>query len=151
MSFAASPPSGGLFKPASFSVESQQPSQPQQQSSFGAFTGGFASNNNQSAAGQGFGQPSKIGSGQQALGSVLGSFGQSRQLGAGLPGSVASPNPFGSGFAGNQSGGFATASSGGSKFANLASGDGGFSNLTTKSFCKVYILILFIRFIILQK
>nr|GEV93514.1 nuclear pore complex protein NUP214 isoform X2 [Tanacetum cinerariifolium] len=129
-SFAASPPSGGLFKPASFSIESQQPSQPQQQTSFGAFAGGFASNNNQSAGGQGFGQPAKIGSGQQALGSVLGSFGQSRQFGAGLPGSVASPSPFGSGFASNQSGGFATAS-GGSGFANLASGGGGFSSLAT--------------------
>ncbi|GKA94866.1 hypothetical protein Tco_0816904 [Tanacetum coccineum] len=120
-----------LFKPASFSIESQQPSQPQQQTSFGAFAGGFASNNNQSAGGQGFGQPAKIGSGQQALGSVLGSFGQSRQFGAGLPGSVASPSPFGSGFASNQSGGFATASSGGSGFANLASGGGGFSSLAT--------------------
>nr|XP_043609467.1 nuclear pore complex protein NUP214 isoform X2 [Erigeron canadensis] len=129
-SFSASPPTVGLFRPASFTVESQQPSQPPQQTSFGAFAGGFGSNNNQSSGGQGFGQPARIGSGQQALGSVLGSFGQSRQFGAGLPGSVASPSPFGSAFGGNQtSSGFATAASGGSGFANLASGGGGFGGL----------------------
>ncbi|KAF5822952.1 hypothetical protein HanXRQr2_Chr01g0032931 [Helianthus annuus] len=111
------PPSGGLFKPASFSVESQQPSPPPQQTSFGASSGIFGGNNNQSSGGQGFGQPARIGSGQQALGSVLGSFGQSRQFGAG---------PFGGGFGGSQTGGgFATASSGGGGFASLASGGGG--------------------------
>lgn len=130
-SFAASAPSGSLFRPASFNVESQQPSQPPQQSSFGAFSGGFG-NNNQSSSGQGFGQPARIGSGQQALGSVLGSFGQSRQFGAGLPGGVASPSPFGGGFGSNQiSGGFATAASSGGGFANLASGGGGFGGLAT--------------------
>ncbi|XP_076943409.1 nuclear pore complex protein NUP214-like [Bidens hawaiensis] len=121
------PPSGGLFKPASFSVESQQPSQPPQQTSFGAVSGNiFGGNNNQSSGGQGFGQPARIGSGQQALGSVLGSFGQSRQFGAGLPGTAATPSPFGGGFGGSQTaGGFATAASGGGGFASLASGGGG--------------------------
>ncbi|KAI3826581.1 hypothetical protein L1987_00629 [Smallanthus sonchifolius] len=119
------PPSGGLFKPASFNVESQQPSQPPQQTDFGAMSGIFGGNSNQSSGGQGFGQPARIGSGQQALGSVLGSFGQSRQFGAGLPGTVAS-SPFGGGFGGSQTaGGFATASSGGGGFASLASGGGG--------------------------
>ncbi|KAL8204673.1 hypothetical protein R6Q57_010296 [Mikania cordata] len=117
----STPPSGGLFKPASFSVEPQQPSQPPQQTSFGAMSNIFGGNNNPSSGGQGFGQPARIGSGQQALGSVLGSFGQSRQFGAGLPGSAAS-SPFG----GSQTaGGFATASSGGGGFASLASGGGG--------------------------
>ncbi|XP_071719698.1 nuclear pore complex protein NUP214 [Rutidosis leptorrhynchoides] len=130
-SFTPSPTTGGLFRPASFNVESQQPSAPPQQTSFGAFSGGFASNNNnQSSGGQGFGQPARIGSGQQALGSVLGSFGQSRQFGSGLPGNVVSPSPFGSGFGGNQTaGGFATAASSGGGFANLASAGGGFGGL----------------------
>ncbi|KAI3683441.1 hypothetical protein L1987_83944 [Smallanthus sonchifolius] len=120
------PPSGGLFKPASFSVDTQQPTQPPQQTGFGATSGIFGGNSNQSSGGQGFGQPARIGSGQQALGSVLGSFGQSRQFGAGLPGTVAS-SPFGGGFGGSQTaGGFATASSGGGGFASLASGGGGF-------------------------
>ncbi|XP_024984624.1 nuclear pore complex protein NUP214 isoform X2 [Cynara cardunculus var. scolymus] len=139
-----SPSTGGLFRPASFNIASSQPSQPSQQTNFGGFSSGFGSNNNQSNTGlgfgsnnnqsntgQGFGQPARIGSGQQALGSVLGSFGQSRQFGAGLPGSVASPSPFGSGFGGSQTaGGFATASSSGG-FANLASGGGGFGSLAT--------------------
>ncbi|KAD5803531.1 hypothetical protein E3N88_14891 [Mikania micrantha] len=120
----SNPPSGGLFKPASFSVEPQQPSQPPQQTSFGAMSNIFGGNNNPSSGGQGFGQPARIGSGQQALGSVLGSFGQSRQFGAGLPGSAAS-SPFGGGFGSQTAAGFATASSGGGGFAGLASGGGG--------------------------
>ncbi|KAL8262920.1 hypothetical protein R6Q59_024269 [Mikania micrantha] len=120
----SNPPSGGLFKPASFSVEPQQPSQPPQQTSFGAMSNIFGGNNNPSSGGQGFGQPARIGSGQQALGSVLGSFGQSRQFGAGLPGSAAS-SPFGGGFGSQTAAGFATASSGGGGFASLASGGGG--------------------------
>ncbi|KAK9058519.1 hypothetical protein SSX86_023361 [Deinandra increscens subsp. villosa] len=126
-SFTTPPSGGGLFKPASFSVGPQQPSQSPQQTSFGATSGIFGgNNNNQSSGGQGFGQPAQIGSGQQALGSVLGTFGQSRQFGAGLPGSVATPSPFGGGFGGSQTaGGFATASSGGGGFASLASGGGG--------------------------
>ncbi|XP_023748744.1 nuclear pore complex protein NUP214 [Lactuca sativa] len=122
-SFAPSQPTGGLFRPASFNIESSppmQPSQPSQQPNFNAFSGGFGGG----GGGQGFGQPPQIGSGQQVLGSVLGSFGQSRQFGA--------PSSFGgSGFGASQTaGGFAAASSGGG-FANLASGGGGFSGLAT--------------------
>ncbi|KAK2980868.1 hypothetical protein RJ640_003095 [Escallonia rubra] len=104
---------GELFRPASFSFP--QPSQSSQPTNLGGFdTAGQVSTGNR------FGQPAQIGSGQQALGSVLGAFGQSRQFGTGIAGS---------GFAGNQSiGGFSnTPSSGG--FASLASTSGGFSGV----------------------
>uniref|UniRef100_A0A803LXZ4 Nuclear pore complex protein NUP214 n=1 Tax=Chenopodium quinoa TaxID=63459 RepID=A0A803LXZ4_CHEQI len=122
-------PSGELFRPASFSFQSLQASQPSQSSntgaSFGAF--GFANPLQQVSSGSGFGQPSQIGSGQQALGSVLGSFGQSRQLGAGLPGS-------GFGIPQSPAGGFQnTATVGGfAGISSVASGfGGGFANAAT--------------------
>ncbi|KAL4561022.1 hypothetical protein LXL04_033182 [Taraxacum kok-saghyz] len=117
-SFTPPQQTSGLFRPASFNVQSSppsQPSQPPQQGSFGAFSGGFGGGGG--GGGQGFGQPAQIGSGQQVLGSVLGSFGQSRQFGA--------PTSFGgSGFGGGQTaGGFAAPSGGG--FSGLAAGGGG--------------------------
>ncbi|KAK8461112.1 hypothetical protein SEVIR_2G449500v4 [Setaria viridis] len=93
----------------------------------------------------GFGQPAQFGA-QQALGSVLGSFGQSRQLGGvgsgGFGGfaSAATPGGFGSlssnnaGFAGAAAGGgfSAPAASAGGGFAAAATG-GGFAALASKS------------------
>ncbi|PON37230.1 WD40/YVTN repeat-like-containing domain containing protein [Parasponia andersonii] len=145
--FTMSVPSGELFRPASFSFQSPQPSQTSQPANSGAFSGGFGTGTTAQAPTSGFGQPSQIGQGQQALGSVLGSFGQSRQLGAGLPGTgFGSPSGFGGGFAAASSssafssavtgggfanisataGGFATLASSGSGFSSLASGSGGF-------------------------
>ncbi|KAF8398618.1 hypothetical protein HHK36_017549 [Tetracentron sinense] len=147
-------PSGELFRPASFSFQSVQPSQP---TNLGAFSGGFGSGATAPApSGSGFGQPAQIGQGQQVLGSVLGTFGQSRQLGAGLLGTgFTSVNGFGGGggfsaaansgggfgsggmFAGTPStggfgnavigGGFTGVASTGGGFANVASGGGGFA------------------------
>lgn len=114
-------PSGELFRPASFSFQSPQPT------GVGGFSGGFGSGNAvQAPAGGGFGQPVKIGAGQQALGTVLGSFGQSRQFGVGQP-VATSPVGFG-GSSGSSppSGGFAGIASGGGGFASLASAGGGF-------------------------
>ncbi|KAK6145047.1 hypothetical protein DH2020_021867 [Rehmannia glutinosa] len=86
--FASSPnmmsaSSGELFRPASFNFQPPQPPAPLQPTTVN-FSGGFSSGNSgQASAVSGFGQPAHIGgAGQQALGSVLGSFGQSRQLGA---------------------------------------------------------------------
>ncbi|KAK6145027.1 hypothetical protein DH2020_021847 [Rehmannia glutinosa] len=113
--------SGELFRPASFNFQPPQPPAPLQPTTVN-FSGGFSSGNSgQASAVSGFGQPAHIGgAGQQALGSVLGSFGQSRQLGAGLPGSnVAPASGFGSGFRGISPGGF------GGGFASASSGGGG--------------------------
>ncbi|KAL0460535.1 UNVERIFIED_CONTAM: Nuclear pore complex protein [Sesamum latifolium] len=129
------PASGGeLFRPASFNFQPPQPPEPLQPPNVANFSGGSGIPG-QVSAGAGFGQPAHVGVGQQALGSVLGTFGQSRQLGVGLPGSnVASASGFGSGFAGIPAGGFgggfASASSGGG-FASLASGGGGFAAAAT--------------------
>lgn len=85
----------------------------------------------------GFGQPSQVGPGQKALGSALGTFGQTRQMGFG------STTPFGStlsaGFGSTPSGGglgsaatiggFASAATGGG-FASAATG-GGFASAAT--------------------
>lgn len=119
-SFSMAVPSGELFKPASFSFVSPQPSQPSQPTGFGPGTAA------QAPAPGGFGKPAQVGAGQQALGSVLGTFGQSRQIGTGLPGSGFAPaSSFGSGFASPPStGGFSSAATGGG-FAALASGGGG--------------------------
>uniref|UniRef100_A0A0E0I5U5 Nuclear pore complex protein NUP214 n=1 Tax=Oryza nivara TaxID=4536 RepID=A0A0E0I5U5_ORYNI len=88
----------------------------------------------------GFGQPAQFGA-QQALGSVLGSFGQSRQLGsfgAGGFGGFASASASGgfssnSGFAGGATGGgfSAAAAPAGGGFAAAATG-GGFAALASK-------------------
>ncbi|XP_010552295.1 PREDICTED: nuclear pore complex protein NUP214 isoform X2 [Tarenaya hassleriana] len=141
-------PSGELFRPASFNFQPPQPSQPA--AGFGAFS---AAPSQSPPTQSGFGQPSQIGAGQQALGSVLGSFGQSRQLGPGLPGSgfgsppsgfgAASPAggissaPTGGGFAtaaSNPAGGFASlATAGKGGFAGLGSGSGGFGGFAAAS------------------
>ncbi|KAK4408611.1 Nuclear pore complex protein [Sesamum angolense] len=129
------PASGGeLFRPASFNFQPPQTPEPLGPPNVANFSGASGIPG-QVSAGAGFGQPAHVGVGQQALGSVLGTFGQSRQLGTGLPGStVASASGFGSGFAGIPAGGFgggfASASSGGG-FASLASGGGGFGAAAT--------------------
>ncbi|XP_054821317.1 nuclear pore complex protein NUP214 isoform X4 [Prosopis cineraria] len=94
---AFSVPSGELFRPASFTFPSSESSALSQSMNSGAFSGGFSAGTCVSAPSQSvFGQPAQVGSGQQALGSVLGIFGQSRQLGNGLPGSgFAAPSGFG--------------------------------------------------------
>ncbi|CAN0887469.1 Nuclear pore complex protein NUP214 [Linum grandiflorum] len=128
-SFSMSVPSGELFRPASFSFQSPQPSQPPQSPNVGGvFSGGFGSGTVAQVPAQQstFGQPAQVGGGQQALGSVLGSFGQSRQLGPGLPGSG-----FGAAAGGNAGafGGFANSSPpAGGGFANVATG-GGFASM----------------------
>ncbi|CAN1294619.1 Nuclear pore complex protein NUP214 [Linum perenne] len=140
-SFSMTVPSGELFRPASFSFQSPQPSQaPQSASVGGGFSGGFGSGAGAQVPAQqsGFGQPAQVGGGQQALGTVLGSFGQSRQLGgAGLPGSGLGGGGGAGAFGGFASssppagGGFSSAASGGG-FASLAksgSGGGGFGGL----------------------
>ncbi|KAK8340321.1 hypothetical protein V6Z12_A08G095000 [Gossypium hirsutum] len=115
-SFTSTVNPGELFRPASFSFQSPQPSQSAQPASFGTFSGGFASGAPGQAPAQcAFGQPAQLGAGQQALGSVLGAFGQSRQLGTALPGSSFAS---GSGFGG----GFGVPASGGGGFGSLASG-----------------------------
>ncbi|XP_073144106.1 nuclear pore complex protein NUP214 [Henckelia pumila] len=133
--FTMSAPTGGLFRPATFSFQSPQPSEPVHPAAL-TFSSGFSSGNpGQISSVTGFGQPAQIGAGQQALGSVLGTFGQSRQLGSGLTGN----SSFGGGFMGNAAasasahggfasasahGGFASASTSGG-FAGLAAGGGG--------------------------
>ncbi|KAI3862828.1 hypothetical protein MKW98_008668 [Papaver atlanticum] len=134
--FTLTQPAGQLFRPASFSINTSQPAQPTNPAPFsgGAFTLGASA---PQPAPSGFGQLAQVGAGQQALGSVLGSFGQSRQFGTGLPGnSFASGAPGGGtgfgapssigGFANASTGGFAAAASGGG-FAAAASGGGGFA------------------------
>ncbi|KAJ4723997.1 nuclear pore complex protein [Melia azedarach] len=127
--FPATVPSGQLFRPASFSFQSPQSSQPSQPAAFSGFSGGFGT---QAPTQTGFGQPAQIGSGQQALGSVLGTFGQSRQFGVGLPGAgFASSSGFGGAFAASSStGGFSSAATGGG-FAGVASTGGGFASLAS--------------------
>ncbi|XP_031399504.1 nuclear pore complex protein NUP214 isoform X1 [Punica granatum] len=117
-------PSGELFRPASFSLQSPQTSQAPQLQSSSPISGGFGVTAPTSQAPPtqgGFGQPAQIGAGQQALGSVLGSFGQSRQIGLGLPGAGLAPS-------GGFGGGFAAAGSTGGGFAGAASASGGFTN-----------------------
>ncbi|XP_027355036.1 nuclear pore complex protein NUP214 isoform X2 [Abrus precatorius] len=126
-------PSGELFRPASFTFPSPQPSSPIHSTNSGAFSGGFnAVAAVPTQAPSGFGQPAQIGSGQQVLGSVLGGFGQSRQLGSGLPGSgFAATGGFGGGFASSSStSGFSNAAIGGG-FAGIASTGGGFAGVSS--------------------
>ncbi|XP_050277670.1 nuclear pore complex protein NUP214-like isoform X1 [Quercus robur] len=136
-------PSGQLFRPASSSFQSPQSSQPSQPTNSSAFSGGFSTGTTAQAPTQtGFGQPAQIGSGQQALGSVLGSFGQPRQIGTSLPGTgFGSPSGFGGGgFTGTSSpGGFSSAATGGGfagisstgGFAGVASGVAGFASVAS--------------------
>ncbi|XP_060973660.1 nuclear pore complex protein NUP214 isoform X1 [Cannabis sativa] len=132
--FSMNVPSGELFRPASFSFQSPQPAQASPPANSGAFSGGgFGSGTTAQPPASGFGQASQIGQGQQALGSVLGSFGQSRQINTGLPGaSFGSPSGLGGGFAAaaGSSGGFSSAVSGGG-FANISPAAGGFANLAS--------------------
>ncbi|XP_011025100.1 PREDICTED: nuclear pore complex protein NUP214 isoform X2 [Populus euphratica] len=126
-------PSGELFRPASFNFQSPQPSQKPPPTNMGAFSGGFGTGAVAQAPAQSqFGQPAHIGSGQQALESVLGTFGQSRQFGTGLPGSgFPSTSGFGGGLATSSSaGGFASAATAGG-FAGVASTGGGFAALAS--------------------
>ncbi|KAK4792947.1 hypothetical protein SAY86_023382 [Trapa natans] len=140
--FGFTVPSGEMFRPASFSFPSQS-SQPSQLQSSTPFSGGFGAVGITPQAPPtqgGFGQPAQIGGGQQALGSVLGSFGQSRQIGSAIPGAgLASSGGFGGGFGGAAStgggfssaatsGGFASIASAGGGFGALASGGGGFGS-----------------------
>lgn len=125
--------SGELFRPASFNFQSPQPSQPSPPTNMSAFSGGFGTGAVAQAPAQSqFGQPAHIGPGQQALGSVLGTFGQSRQFGTGLPGSgFASTSGFGGGLATSSStGGFASAATAGG-FAGVGSTGGGFAALAS--------------------
>lgn len=130
--FSMTVPSGELFRPASFNIQSLQPSQSSQPANSGGFAGGFGTGTTaQAPSPSKFGQPVQVGPGQQALGSVLGTFGQSRQLGTSLPGtSFGSPGGFGGGIAGtNPTGGFSSAATGG--FAGAASAGGGFASLAS--------------------
>nr|XP_019710428.1 nuclear pore complex protein NUP214 isoform X2 [Elaeis guineensis] len=117
-SFTLTATPGELFRPPSLNLPSAQSVQPPQSMSSVAFSGGGSSGFS------GFGHPAQIGAGQQALGSVLGAFGQSRQLGAGGQGfGFASAGAF-------NGGGFSTAATGGG-FASLASKSGGFASAPT--------------------
>ncbi|KAG9458538.1 hypothetical protein H6P81_003046 [Aristolochia fimbriata] len=129
-SFSLTVPSGELFRPASFSFPSLSPPQPSQSPNQSGFSGGFGSGTGAQPGASGFGQPAQIGAGQQALGSVLGAFGQSRQLGPGLPvAGFASSSGFGGGFSKAGTGGFASLSTSSGGFAGLspAGGVGGFA------------------------
>ncbi|XP_028796799.1 nuclear pore complex protein NUP214 isoform X2 [Neltuma alba] len=131
---AFSVPNGELFRPPSFTFPSSQSSAPAQSTNSGAFSGGFSAGTSVSATSQSvFGQPAQVGSGQQALGSVLGSFGQSRQLGNGLRGSgFAASSGFGGGFGVTSSaGGFSSASTAAGGFAGIASTGGGFAGVAS--------------------
>ncbi|XP_006363606.1 nuclear pore complex protein NUP214 isoform X2 [Solanum tuberosum] len=131
--FTSTASSSELFRPASFSFQPIQPPQPSAPANFGTFPGSFSlTSTSQAPAVSGFGQLAQVGQGQHALGSVLGTFGQSRQLGAGIPGTgVGSASSFGGGFMSNSSaggfgGGFSGVSSTGGGFSNLSSGGVGF-------------------------
>ncbi|XP_060197392.1 nuclear pore complex protein NUP214 isoform X2 [Lycium barbarum] len=131
--FTSTASSSELFQPASFSFQPIQSPQPSSPANFGAFPGSFSiTSTSQAPAVSGFGQPAQVGQGQQALGSVLGIFGQSRQLGAGIPGTgVGSASSLGRGFTSNSSaggfgGGFSGVSPTGGGLASLASGGVGF-------------------------
>lgn len=125
--FSMSAPSGELFRPASFSLPAAQSST---QSSPNPFSGSFGTGGGISpipATASAFGQPAQPGPGQQALGSALGAFGQSRQIGLGSgvgAGFSSASHVPGSGFTGAaSSGGFAGAASG-VGFAGVAGGGG---------------------------
>ncbi|KAK9170598.1 hypothetical protein Syun_002738 [Stephania yunnanensis] len=123
--FTFTVPSGEMFRPASFSFHSVQPSQPAITMNQNAFSGGFSSvSSAQGPAGSSFGQQAQLGSAQQVMGSVLGGFGQSRQLG--MVTEFTSATGFGGGFPAPSSGGFVNAATGGG-FASLRSAGGGFA------------------------
>ncbi|KAJ7546240.1 hypothetical protein O6H91_08G031600 [Diphasiastrum complanatum] len=130
--FSLTAPTGQLFRPAAFALPAAPGSSPQLGSGFntgfsqGLFSqnpapGGFGSPTQPSASG--FGQPSQLGPGQQALGSALGAFGQTRQMGMGQMSSI------GGGFGSISGGGFAAVASGGG-FSNAATG-GAFAGVSS--------------------
>ncbi|KAK9750101.1 hypothetical protein RND81_02G173400 [Saponaria officinalis] len=129
-------PQGQLFRPASFSFQSPV-SQQSQSPTMGPSTAGFGSATppQQPPAASGFGQPGQIGfGGQQALGSVLGSFGQSRQIGSALPGSSFASATSSGGFSNAAGvGGFATASAPTGGFTGVAAKSGGFAGISATS------------------
>ncbi|KAL9233598.1 hypothetical protein vseg_008572 [Gypsophila vaccaria] len=129
-------PQGQLFRPASFSLQSPL-SQQSQSPTMGPPSAGFGSATppQQPPAASGFGQPVQIGfGGQQALGSVLGSFGQSRQIGSALPGSGFGGAPSSGGFPNAAGvGGFSTASPPTGGFAGVAAKSGGFAAISATS------------------
>lgn len=132
-SISLSVPGGELFRPASFTFPSRQSSATARSTNSGAFSGGFSAGATDPAPTTSvFGQATQIGSGQQVLGSVLGTFGQSRQFGSGLPGSgFATHSGYGGGFAGSSStSGFSSAATGGG-FAGIASTGGGFAGVAS--------------------
>ncbi|XP_074310899.1 nuclear pore complex protein NUP214 [Silene latifolia] len=130
-------PEGQLFRPASFNLQSPV-TQQSQSPTMGPTSGGFgatASTPQQSPpAASGFGQPGQVGfGGQQVLGSVLGSFGQSRQIGAGLPASNFGGSPSsgvgGFGIPSVPTGGFAGVSVKTGGFAGVSATSGGFAGI----------------------
>lgn len=77
--FTSTASGGELFRLASFSFQPIQPPQPSSPTNFGAFPSSFSlTSMSQAPVVTGFGQPAQVGQGQHALGSVLGTFGQSR-------------------------------------------------------------------------
>ncbi|XP_078437688.1 nuclear pore complex protein [Wolffia australiana] len=129
--FSLATPQGELFRPASFSLPVNQPVQPSQPLTSGGFGGGGG------GISSGFGRPAQIRPAQQALGSVLGSFGQSRQLGfagqtTGMAPAAAPATGGGGGFAAaaGSGRGFAAAATSGGGFA--AAGGGGFAAMSTR-------------------
>ncbi|KAH9316211.1 hypothetical protein KI387_024838 [Taxus chinensis] len=134
--FSLSVPSGELFKPASFSIPAAQSSPQSSQNLFGSSFGSGSGINPTPTIGSSFGQPAQPGPGQQALGSALGAFGQSRQIGLGsdlgagfgssshLPGSGFKGAASGGGFAGAAGGGGFAGAAGGGGFAGAAGGGG---------------------------
>ncbi|XP_057823176.2 nuclear pore complex protein NUP214 isoform X1 [Cryptomeria japonica] len=142
--FSLNNPTGELFKPASFSIPVVQSSSQSSPNLFGSNLGSGSGIYPSPASTSSFGQPAHPGPGQQALGSALGAFGQSRQIGfgSGFGASFGSPSSLsgsgfkaagpGGGFAGAAVGGGFAAAATGSGFAGAAVG-GGFSAAATGS------------------
>ncbi|KAK9122552.1 hypothetical protein Sjap_012154 [Stephania japonica] len=119
---------GEMFRPATFNFQSVQPSQPAPTMNQNAFSGSFSSASSaRGPTGSAFGQPAHLGPAQQTMGSVLGGFGQSRQLG------VVTGFTSATGFGGPapSSAGFANAATGGG-FADFAPAGGGFGAFSNK-------------------
>ncbi|KAH0725210.1 hypothetical protein KY284_001075 [Solanum tuberosum] len=77
--FTSTASGGELFRLASFSFQPIHPPQPSPPANFGAFPSSFSlTSTSQAPAVTGFGQPAQVGQGQDGLGSILGTFGQSR-------------------------------------------------------------------------
>lgn len=138
--FTMNVPSGELFRPASFSFQSPQPSQPSLRPSSNAFSGGFGTGTTaQAPSPSGFGQPAQIGvlgAGFAGTGSIGGY--PSAVTGGAFAGAV----PTGAGFAslGSAGRGFAGVASGGGGggFSSMASASGGFAGATSAGFGVVF-------------